>query len=29
MAHDAKMRKGKWLVPYLSLLDNWQVQCMN
>jgi predicted O-methyltransferase YrrM len=26
MAHDAKMRKGKWLVPYLSLLDNWQVK---
>ena len=26
MAHDAKMRKAKWLVPYLSLLDNWQVQ---
>jgi hypothetical protein len=26
MAHDAKMRKGKWLVPYLSRLDNWQVQ---
>lgn len=26
MGHDAKMRKGKWLVPYLSLLDNWQVQ---
>jgi len=26
MAHDAKMRKGKWLVPYLSLLDNWQVR---
>jgi len=25
MAHDAKMRKGKWLVPYLSLLDNWNV----
>lgn len=23
MAHDAKLRKGKWLVPYLSLLDNW------
>jgi hypothetical protein len=20
------MRKGKWLVPYLSLLDNWEVQ---
>jgi predicted O-methyltransferase YrrM len=26
MSHDAKMRKGKWLVPYLSLLDNWRVQ---
>jgi predicted O-methyltransferase YrrM len=26
IAHDAKMRKGKWLVPYLRLLDNWQVQ---
>jgi predicted O-methyltransferase YrrM len=25
LAHDAKMRKGKWLVPYLSLLDNWKV----
>ncbi|MGH8093189.1 MAG: O-methyltransferase [Chthoniobacterales bacterium] len=25
MAHDARMRKGKWLVPYLSRLDNWQV----
>ncbi|MCS7338373.1 MAG: class I SAM-dependent methyltransferase [Verrucomicrobiae bacterium] len=25
MAHDAKLRKGKWLVPYLSALDNWQV----
>lgn len=24
MAHDAKMRKGKWLMPYLSLLDNWE-----
>src|SRR6185436_13026746 len=24
MAHDAKLRKGKWLVPYLSRLDNWQ-----
>lgn len=24
MSHDAKLRKGKWLVPYLSLLDNWQ-----
>jgi predicted O-methyltransferase YrrM len=25
-AHDAKCRKGKWLVPYMSRLDNWQVQ---
>ena len=24
MAHDAKMRKGKWLVPYVSRLDNWE-----
>ena len=24
MTHDAKLRKGKWLVPYLSALDNWQ-----
>jgi predicted O-methyltransferase YrrM len=23
MAHDAKLRKGKWLVPYVSKLDNW------
>ena len=23
LAHDAKLRKGKWLVPYVSLLDNW------
>jgi hypothetical protein len=26
LSHDAKMRKGRWLVPYLSLLDNWQVR---
>jgi hypothetical protein len=26
MAHDARMRKGKWLCPYVSLLDNWQSQ---
>ena len=26
MAHDAKLRKGKWLVPYLSLLDNWRTE---
>jgi predicted O-methyltransferase YrrM len=24
MAHDAMMRKGKWLVPYVLLLDNWE-----
>src|SRR5690242_11170261 len=24
MAHDAKFRKGRWLVPYLSRLDNWE-----
>lgn len=26
MSHDAHTRKGKWLVPYLSLLDNWKVE---
>jgi predicted O-methyltransferase YrrM len=26
MAHDAHTRKGKWFVPYLSLLDNWQTE---
>ena len=26
MAHDAKLRKGKWLGPYLSRLDNWETQ---
>jgi predicted O-methyltransferase YrrM len=26
MSHDAKMRKGKWLVPYLSRLNNWKVK---
>ena len=25
-SHDAKLRKGKWLVPYLSRLDNWRCQ---
>jgi predicted O-methyltransferase YrrM len=25
MAHDAKLRKGKWLMPYLSQLDHWKV----
>lgn len=24
MGHDAKLRKGRWLVPYVSLLDNWE-----
>ena len=24
MAHDAMVRKGKWLVPYVSFLDNWE-----
>ena len=24
MAHDAKMRKGRWLVPFISTLDNWE-----
>ncbi len=23
-AHDAKMRKGRWLVPFISRLDNWE-----
>jgi predicted O-methyltransferase YrrM len=26
MAHDAKMRKGRWLVPFVSRLDNWTSQ---
>jgi predicted O-methyltransferase YrrM len=24
MTHDAKLRKGKWLVPYVGALDNWE-----
>jgi predicted O-methyltransferase YrrM len=24
MAHDAKVRKGRWLVPFISRLDNWE-----
>lgn len=24
MLHDAKMRKGRWLAPFLSRLDNWE-----
>jgi hypothetical protein len=27
--HDAKMRKGRWLVPFLSRLDNWEVQVLD
>ncbi len=26
LAHDAKLRKGKWLRPYWSLLDHWRVE---
>ena len=26
LSHDARMRKGKFLVPYLRLLDNWETQ---
>jgi len=29
MSHDAHMRKGKWLVPYLQRLDNWQTQLLD
>jgi hypothetical protein len=25
-SHDAKLRKGRWFVPYLSRLDNWEVR---
>jgi predicted O-methyltransferase YrrM len=26
MAHDVKLRKGKWFAPYLRALDNWRTQ---
>jgi len=26
LAHDAKLRKGKWLRPYVEQLDNWKVE---
>jgi predicted O-methyltransferase YrrM len=29
MAHDAKLRKGKWLVPHLALLDNWESEVLD
>jgi len=25
-SHDAHLRKGKWLVPFLARLDNWEMQ---
>ncbi|HEV2328290.1 MAG TPA: class I SAM-dependent methyltransferase [Verrucomicrobiae bacterium] len=28
-AHDARMRKGKWLAPYVSLLDNWKSEVLD
>lgn len=24
LSHDAKMRKGRWLVPFITRLDNWE-----
>jgi predicted O-methyltransferase YrrM len=29
MAHDAKLRKGKWLVPYLAALDHWESEVLD
>ncbi len=26
LAHDARVRQGKWFVPYLASLDNWESQ---
>ena len=26
MSHDAKLRKGRWIVPYLARLDHWESQ---
>jgi hypothetical protein len=26
MAHDAKLRKGKWLAPFVTCLDNWETR---
>ena len=26
LAHDVKLRKGKWLLPYISKLDHWQTK---
>jgi predicted O-methyltransferase YrrM len=29
MAHDARMRKGKWLVPFLQRLDHWKTELLD
>jgi predicted O-methyltransferase YrrM len=29
MSHDANMRKGRWLVPYVLRLDNWESRLHN
>ena len=29
MAHDARVRKGKWLVPYLGQLDHWETRVLD
>jgi len=29
LSHDAKLRKGKWLVPYVSRLDNWESELLD
>ena len=28
-AHDAKIRKGKWFVPFLSKLDHWETRVLD
>lgn len=29
LAHDARVRKGKWFVPYVSKLDHWESRVMD
>ena len=29
LAHDARVRKGKWLVPYLAALDHWESRVLD
>lgn len=29
MSHDARVRKGKWFVPYISRLDHWECQLID